>query len=107
LRVGGGRGRRDAAGDVTGCSMGDEKDRLGDKLRDLEKAREDQWAFDQDRKLIEQMRSRLQGGELLCPLCHQPLVERTEHGVKLMACPKAEGVWIDPAALQHLLTRRS
>ncbi len=85
--------------------MGDEKDRLGDKLRDVEKAREDQWAFEQDRKLIEQMRSRIKSGKLLCPRCHEPLVERTEHGVNMMACPKAEGAWVDQAALKYLLAK--
>lgn len=85
--------------------MVDEKDRFGDKLRELEKAREDQWAFEQDRKLIEQMRARLKGGQLLCPRCHEPLVERAEHGVIVMACPKAEGAWVDNATLKHLLAK--
>jgi hypothetical protein len=85
--------------------MVDEKDRLGDKLRDVEKAREDQWAFEQDRKLIERMRARVKGGQLLCPRCHEALVERTEHGVTVMACPKAEGAWLDQAVLKHLLTK--
>jgi hypothetical protein len=39
--------------------MEDEKDRLGDKLREVEKAREDQWAFEQDRKLIEKQRQKM------------------------------------------------
>jgi ribosomal protein L37AE/L43A len=85
--------------------MVDEKDRLGDKLRDVEKAREDQWAFEQDRKLIEQMRARAKSGQLMCPRCHEPLVERVEHGIRLMACPTGEGAWLDNATLQHLLTQ--
>ncbi|MGH7931779.1 MAG: hypothetical protein ACREQN_01290 [Candidatus Binataceae bacterium] len=36
----------------------DEKDRLGDKLRDVEKAREDQWAHERDRELIEKLRKK-------------------------------------------------
>ncbi|HTW86899.1 MAG TPA: zf-TFIIB domain-containing protein [Candidatus Binataceae bacterium] len=85
--------------------MADEKDRFGDKLRDLERAREDQWAFEQDRKLVEQMRARIKGGELLCPRCHEPLIERIEHGVTVMACPKTDGAWLDPTTLAHLLTK--
>jgi len=38
--------------------MADEKDRLGSKLHDVEKAREDQWARQSDEKLLEQMRER-------------------------------------------------
>jgi hypothetical protein len=85
--------------------MSDEKDRFGDKLRDLEKAREDQWAFEQDRKLIEQMRERVKSGQLLCPRCHEPLAERVEHGHAVLACPKDEGVWLDQAAFRHLLSK--
>ncbi len=84
--------------------MSDEKDRLGDKLRDVEKAREDQWAFEQDRKLIEKMRERVKGGQSLCPRCHEALVPRVEHGLKVLACPKGEGVWLDEAAFKHLLS---
>ncbi len=36
---------------------GDQKDRLGDKLRDLEKAREDDYFARRDRELLEKMRS--------------------------------------------------
>jgi hypothetical protein len=34
-------------------SMDDQKDRFGDKIHDLEKARENQWARGQDRVLLE------------------------------------------------------
>ena len=34
----------------------DEKDRLGDKLRDVERAREDLYFAERDRKLLEQLR---------------------------------------------------
>ena len=35
--------------------MADEKDRLGDKLQNLEKAREDQWAAQRDRELLDKL----------------------------------------------------
>jgi len=38
----------------------DEKDRLGDKLHDVEKAREDQWAHERDKELIEKLRKKNQ-----------------------------------------------
>ena len=37
--------------------MADEKDRLGDKLQNLEKAREDQWAAQRDRELLAKLSS--------------------------------------------------
>ena len=39
--------------------MADEKDRLGDKLHDVEAARENQWARQHDEELLEKMRERL------------------------------------------------
>ena len=36
----------------------DQKDRLGDKLRDLEKAREDDYFARRDRELLEKMRKK-------------------------------------------------
>ena len=38
--------------------MKDEKDRLGNKLHDVEAAREDQWAAEQDAKLLRRMREK-------------------------------------------------
>ena len=39
--------------------MADEKDRLGSKLHDVEKARENQWARQRDVELLEKMRKRV------------------------------------------------
>jgi hypothetical protein len=94
----------------------DEKDRFGDKIRDLEKAREDQWAAQRDRELMENLRRKQ--SELkqamsaatetmgaLCPHCHQQLVKAEKAGVALLACPSNDGAWIDEAALNGLLQR--
>lgn len=37
----------------------DPKDRLGDKLRDLEKAREDKFFADRDKELLQRLKERL------------------------------------------------
>lgn len=81
--------------------MADEKDRLGDKFHDVEKAREDQWAREQDRKLIEKMRQK-QKAEIHCPLCQQKLVARAADGVAMMTCPTGHGAWLDHEALEKL-----
>ncbi|MBF6567450.1 MAG: zf-TFIIB domain-containing protein [Candidatus Binataceae bacterium] len=86
--------------------MSDEKNRFGDKLHELEKARENLWAAEQDRKLIEQMRARVKSGQLLCPKCHEALVERSENGVIVMACPKDEGAWLDSVTLKRVLSNK-
>ncbi|MGH7988489.1 MAG: hypothetical protein ACRD4Q_10500 [Candidatus Acidiferrales bacterium] len=38
--------------------MDDSKDRMGDKLHDLEKAREEQWARERDKELLEKLRQK-------------------------------------------------
>jgi hypothetical protein len=82
--------------------MSDERDRLGDKLHEAEKAREDQWAREQDRLLIEKMRQR-QSAQLHCPQCNAGLVARAEKGFALMGCPSGHGAWLDHDALAHVL----
>jgi hypothetical protein len=81
--------------------MSDERDRFGDRIRDLEKAREDQWARDQDKLLLEKMRARQEQGVLHCPRCSAEL--KSEPGeLSIMACPSGHGAWLEGAALQQL-----
>jgi hypothetical protein len=81
--------------------MDDQKDRFGDKIHDLEKAREDQWAREQDRVLLEKIRVR-QGTALRCPRCEAPLVIQASPELSVMACPNGHGAWLEEAALVHL-----
>jgi Transcription factor zinc-finger len=81
--------------------MDDQKDRFGDKIRDLEKVREDQWAREQDRALLEKMRAR-QHSALHCPECEAELVAQGGGELTVMACPNGHGAWLDGAALKRL-----
>ncbi len=81
--------------------MSDEKDRFGEKIHDLEKAREDQWAREQDRLLLEKMRAR-QTPALRCPRCDAELVARAGGELATMVCPNGHGAWLEEAALQKL-----
>jgi len=96
--------------------VSDEKDRFGDKIRDLEKAREDQWAAQRDRELLERLRRKQ--AELkqavsaaaetmgaLCPRCHHPLVKTEQKGLTILSCPEDGGGWLDQAELKSLLQR--
>jgi hypothetical protein len=93
------------------------KDRFGNKLKDLEKAREDQYAAEQDRELIEKLRKKQdelrQAASkaadkmgMLCPQCHRELVARKLHGIETLACPTDDGAWLDRPALEALAKRR-
>lgn len=100
--------------------MIDEKDRLGDKLRDLEMAREDQWAAQRDRELLENLRRKeealrkaadqlakaaedvLGTPKPSCPRCQQPLNQQAHKGLNLLTCPAGHGAWLDSAELERL-----
>ena len=79
----------------------DHKDRLGNKLHDAERAREDQWARQRDEELLEKMRERLHNHA--CPQCKQFLVAKTENGLHLHACPDGHGAWLDAPTLKTVL----
>jgi hypothetical protein len=68
--------------------MDDQKDRFGDKIHDLEKAREDQWAREGDRVLLEKLHAR-QRLALRCPRCETQLVSQVRGKSSVMACPIA------------------
>jgi ribosomal protein L37AE/L43A len=80
----------------------DEKDRFGEKMRDVEAAREDIWAHKHDEELIARMRTKLH--ETTCPHCGGKLKPRQEHGIHMMSCPHEHpaGAWIEAAELRKL-----
>lgn len=89
-----------------------EKDRLGEKLRDVERAREDQYFAERDRKLVEQMRREKAGGSeapegkaMRCPKCGTQLKAIPHHGASVDECPACHGVWLDRNELQQIAGR--
>ncbi|HKV55860.1 MAG TPA: zf-TFIIB domain-containing protein [Candidatus Binataceae bacterium] len=85
--------------------MSDEKDRFGDKIHELEKARENEWAREQDRQLLEKMKAR-QSAALHCPQCNAGLTERSGGDLTIMACPNGHGAWLQGDALAKLAEPR-
>ena len=81
----------------------DEKDRYGDKLHDVERAREEQWAHQRDQELLEKLRKK--GEAAQCPECRKPLVAETRAGVAMMACADKHGAWLRAEVLEALLKR--
>lgn len=73
--------------------MNSEKDRLGDKLHDVEKAREDLFFAERDRELL----AKLRAGSTpcgACPSCGAALESREETPLRLRVCPSGHGGWI-------------
>lgn len=88
-----------------------DKDRLGDKLRDVEKAREDQYFAEQDRKLVERIRQEKEreqeeaerkGSRLRCPKCGERLIAKKLSGVAVEECPACQGLWLDKGELEQI-----
>jgi hypothetical protein len=93
-------------------SNGD-RDKLGEKLHDVEAARENEWARKRDHELLEKMRRQAgfteqtarrhdevaseqlpnQSTVAVCPECREELVPNTDQGVGGMICPQRHGAW--------------
>jgi rubrerythrin len=97
-------------------TMPDEKDRYGDKLRDLERGREDKFFAERDRELLEKLRTQVEGKEdaaarleayMRCPKCGERLRSLTHLGVTVEECPACGGMWLDKGELETLAARES
>jgi uncharacterized protein YbaR (Trm112 family) len=82
--------------------MTDQKDRYGEKLHDVEAARENQWAQQRDAELLKRMREKL-AANLACPRCQRPLEACVENAVEMLSCPDGHGAWLDKATINRLL----
>ncbi|MFQ5666003.1 MAG: zf-TFIIB domain-containing protein [Candidatus Binatia bacterium] len=88
----------------------DEKDRFGNKLRDAERAREDQYFAKRDRELLEKLRYKEGGAKQglgRCPQCGTQLQERSLHDVSVDECPVCHGIWLGEGELQELARREN
>ena len=93
--------------------MASEKDRYGEKLREVEKGREDEYFTRRDRELIaklheekeKQVVDAMRGGALRCPRCGGQMSPRTEHGVRAEECSSCGGLWLDKGDFETLARR--
>ena len=92
----------------------DEKDRLGDKLHDLEKAREDKYFAERDRALIQKLKAQSSGHEeqtlkeiarMRCPKCGERLATKSDLGVTVDECPACHGMWLEKGELEEIARR--
>jgi hypothetical protein len=90
-----------------------EKDKLGEKLHDVEAARENEWARKRDLELLEKLRKTAHDNEVarsrdqtatehlheqsarvpVCPECKQELVPNRDQRVGGLICPQRHGGW--------------
>jgi hypothetical protein len=96
--------------------MPDEKDRYGDKLRDVEKAREDKYFAERDRGLLEKLRASKAADDeqtlqqlalMRCPKDGSHLEQKNHLDVTFEQCPRCDGIWLDKGELAELGKRES
>jgi uncharacterized protein len=94
----------------------DEKDRLGGKLRDKERAEEDLYFAQRDRELLEKLKKEKEAEEkaaerqkwfMRCPKCGVQLATVQHHGVTVDECPSCQGMWLDRGELETLAQREN
>jgi uncharacterized protein with PIN domain len=94
----------------------DEKDRLGGKLKEKEKAEEDRYFAERDRELLEKLRQQQSSAEetelrqkalMRCPKCGEKLVSLQHHEVTVEECPSCRGMWLDRGELETLAQREN
>lgn len=91
--------------------MNEEKDRFGDFIRLLERAREDVYFAEKDRELIGKLARRLEKTQqaqlehptLRCPRCGVELHNSNLLEFPVNHCPGCGGIWLDQGVLQQFM----
>lgn len=93
-----------------------EKDRLGEKLKDVERAREDIYFAERDRELLAKLRGAKakesekilkQAAHMRCPKCGAHLQQRILNDVEVDICPDCHGMWLDQGELEKIGKRET
>jgi len=90
--------------------MVDEKDRFGETMKLVERAKEDIYFAQRDRELIEKLKAQLQKVEdqeskLRCPKCRGLLETYTFQGFVLDRCQNCGGIWMDNGELEGIIRK--
>jgi hypothetical protein len=91
----------------------DEKDRLGAKLREKEKAEEDRYFAQRDKDLLEKLKQQqaeqqeTEQALMRCPKCGVKLNTVNHHDVTVEECPSCQGMWLDRGELEILAQREN
>ena len=94
--------------------MENEKNRFGDKMRLVERAKEDIYFAAKDRELIEKLKARLEKLQprpeapvATCPKCKAALESYSFIEIILDRCPACGGIWFDRGELEQILKKVS
>jgi hypothetical protein len=91
--------------------MADEKDKFGETMKLVERAKEDIYFAERDRELMAKLRGKLQkvpaAADLRCPKCSAALESYTFEGFALDRCSGCAGVWMDAGELEGVVRKVS
>ena len=92
--------------------MTDDKDRYGETMKLVERAKEDIYFAERDRELMAKLKAKLQKVEktaidLCCPKCAGRLESYTFEGFALDRCDKCGGIWMDRGELEGVVRKVS
>jgi len=94
--------------------MNEEKDRFGDFISLLERAREDVYFAEKDRELLDRQKRRLENGQqdqlehrdMTCPQCGIALHNSSIMNFMVRRCSGCGGIWVDHAVLQQFMNMK-
>jgi hypothetical protein len=92
--------------------MENERDRFGDTMRLVEKAKEDIYFAEHDRELLEKIRVQLRKVDRTqsahsCPKCPGKLESYVFEEIALDRCHECGGVWLDKGELEAIVRKIS
>ena len=92
--------------------MESQKDRFGETMRLVEKAKEDIFFAERERELLDKLRAQLRKVDkaetvLSCPKCSGKLESYAFHEIVLDRCHECGGVWLDKGELEAIVRKIS
>jgi Zn-finger nucleic acid-binding protein len=87
-----------------------EKDKFGETMKLVERAKEDIYFAQRDREILEKLRGELKkieqpAKELACPKCGGTWENYSFQSFTLDRCRSCEGIWMDKGELESVLRR--
>jgi Zn-finger nucleic acid-binding protein len=89
--------------------METERDRFGDTMKLVERAKEDIYFAQKDRELIQHLKAKLKetpvSFNFRCPKCDRDMATYTFMDIVVQRCRSCEGIWLERGTLQTIVKK--